>query len=47
MPGKFISFIFGLYIGKYYQEYIPIPKLTRENMNKGLEYLEKWSKDIK
>jgi hypothetical protein len=47
MNGKLISFLVGLYIGKYYHKYVPFPELTKENINKGLQTLEKWSKDMK
>ena len=44
MKGKLIGFLFGLYIGKYYSKYVPIPQITKENVDKGLKYLESLSK---
>jgi hypothetical protein len=30
----------GLYLGKYYPQYVPLPQLSKENINKLLKYLE-------
>ena len=33
-------FAIGAYVGKYYPQYIPIPKLTQEHTNLALQYLK-------
>jgi hypothetical protein len=35
-----LVFACGLYIGKYYPQYVPLPQLSKENINKVLKYLE-------
>ena len=35
-----LIFACGLYIGKYYPQYVPLPQLSKENINKALTYLE-------
>ena len=32
-------FVTGLYIGKYYPQYIPLPQLNQETLNRVLTYL--------
>jgi hypothetical protein len=41
---KIISLVVGLYIGKYYPMYVPIPQINQENINKVLKRLEELSK---
>jgi hypothetical protein len=33
-------FAIGAYVGKYYPQYIPIPKVTQEHTNLALQYLK-------
>lgn len=33
-------FAIGAYVGKYYPQYIPIPKLTKEHTDLALQYLK-------
>jgi hypothetical protein len=35
----------GLYIGKYYPQYVPLPQLSKENINKVLKYLESMERE--
>lgn len=35
-----VVFTCGLYIGKHYPQYVPLPQLTTENIQKALNYLE-------
>ncbi len=41
---KIISLCIGMYIGKYYPQYVPIPQINQENINKILKRLEELSK---
>ena len=33
-------FAIGAYVGKYYPQYIPIPKITKEHADLALQYLK-------
>lgn len=35
-----LIFACGLYIGKYYPQYVPLPQISKENISKALKYLE-------
>lgn len=36
----------GLYIGKYYPQYVPIPKINQENLDKLLKYIRDLEKKV-
>jgi hypothetical protein len=40
-----LIFACGLYIGKYYPQYVPLPQLSKENVNKLLKYLESMERE--
>jgi hypothetical protein len=37
---KILPFLAGLYIGKYHAQYVPLPQINRENIDKVLKALE-------
>lgn len=39
-------FISGLYIGKYFPQYTPLPHINRESIQRALEWLEKKQKEV-
>lgn len=41
-----LIFISGLYLGKYYPQYVPIPKLNKENVDKVLTKLNEMDKKL-
>lgn len=43
---SFVMFACGLYIGKYYPHYVPFPQISKENINKALNYLETVERQI-
>lgn len=36
---EFCILMTGLYIGKYYPQYVPLPKITKEQTDNVLQYL--------
>ena len=36
----------GLYIGKYYPQYVPIPKVNKENIDRLLHYIKEIERDL-
>lgn len=41
-----LIFIVGLYLGKHYPNYIPLPRLSKENVDKVLKKLEETEKKL-
>jgi DNA-directed RNA polymerase subunit N (RpoN/RPB10) len=41
---KLALFTCGLYIGKYYPQYVPLPQINNENIQKALKSLEAFTK---
>lgn len=37
---KILPLVMGLYIGKYYPQYVPLPQINRENIDSLLRRLE-------
>ena len=44
---KIFTVIIGLYIGKYYPQYVPLPEINKNNINKLLNKLEEMTKNNK
>jgi hypothetical protein len=44
---KAICIAVGLYIGKYYPQYVPLPEINKNNINKLLNKLEEMTKNNK
>ena len=43
--GKLAIFACGLYIGKYYPHYVPLPQINRANIDAVLRRLEELASD--
>jgi hypothetical protein len=43
MISELLFLMFGLYIGKYYPEYVPIPRIQQTHIDAVLAYLKKQS----
>jgi DNA-directed RNA polymerase subunit N (RpoN/RPB10) len=41
MLSEFICLVCGLYVGKYYSEYVPLPRIRQEHIDALLAYLKK------
>ena len=42
-----MCFVGGLYVGKYYPQYIPLPRIDREAVEDGLTELERLNNVVK
>jgi hypothetical protein len=40
MISELFFLVCGLYIGKYYPEYVPIPRIRQQHIDVALEYLK-------
>lgn len=40
-------FAMGLYVGKYYPEYVPLPRISKEQTDRMLQYLKDWQAKTK
>jgi hypothetical protein len=42
-----VVFTCGLYIGKYYPQFVPLPQISQANLKKALDYLQNLEKQTK
>ena len=44
---RVLCFVGGLYVGKYYPQYIPLPRIDRDAVEHGLTELERLNNVVK